>query len=260
MKIGMITYPGVDGIKRIRNWGLDYAEFDVNDDNIDYVLNAKNEIKAALAENNVKISVVGRWGRNRINKDGSFNEKEQRDEFNLIDFCEETNCPVYICGVNYVEELSYYENITAAINYIKSLMDYAGDRVKISTYNCHWNSYIDEPKAWDIVHDHLKGLGIKYDPSHAINGGRDYMAEIVKYGHLVNHIHIKGTINVNGQRFDDPPAGLDMINWGAFLSVFRKHKYDGVLSIEPHSETWNGELGDNGIRYTIDYLKKLLFI
>jgi sugar phosphate isomerase/epimerase len=59
---------------------------------------------------------------------------------------------------------------------------------------------------------------------------------------------------------DDPPAGMDSINWGALLSVLRKYRYDGMLSIEPHSETWQGELGEKGIRFTIEYFKKLLFI
>ena len=247
------------GIKHVMDLGLGYAEFDVNADDIAYVTGNVDDIKAALSEYDVKIGAVGRWGRFRINDDGSFNKKEQQDEFDLIDFCRKVGCPVYICGVNYVDGLSYYSNITAAINYIKSLMDYAGSDVKICTYNCDWYSYIDKPHEWDIVHDHLKGLGIKFDPSHSINGGRDYLSEMAHYGDKFYHIHLKGTINIDGQRIDDPPAGLDTVNWGAVLSILRKFHYDGMLSIEPHSETWQGELGDKGVRYTIDYFRKMLF-
>ena len=53
---------------------------------------------------------------------------------------------------------------------------------------------------------------------------------------------------------------MDMINWGALLSILRKYNYRGMLSIEPHSATWQGELGEQGLKYTIDYFKKLLFI
>ncbi|HAN21740.1 MAG: hypothetical protein A2Y15_00450 [Clostridiales bacterium GWF2_36_10] len=259
MNLGIICpQHDAEGIKKIKEMGLSFAEFDINADDISY-LNIE-EIKKALVEYKVSLGAVGRWGRNRIEKDGSINKKEQADEFFLIDMCEKTGCPVYITGINYVETLSYYENITSAINYINSLMAYASARVKICVYNCHWNNYIDKPQEWNIVHDHIKELGIKFDPSHTINGGRDYMFESVNYGNKFYHMHLKGTINVNGNRVDDPPAGMDDINWGALLSVLRYHKYEGMLSIEPHSETWQGELGEKGVKFTINYFKKMLFI
>lgn len=258
MKLGMIS-PTHDeaGIKKIKDLGLSYAEFDINADDISYL--KVEEIKKALIEYKVSLSAVGRWGRNRIESNGSFNKKEQKDEFDLIDLCDTLDCPVYITGINYVETLSYFENVTAAIGYIQALIAYAAGRVKIATYNCHWNNYIDKPQEWEIVHQHIKELGIKFDPSHTINGGREYMPEAVKYGNRFMHVHLKGTINIDGKRIDDPPAGLDTINWGALLSVLRYHKYEGMLSIEPHSETWQGILGEKGVRFTIDYFKKLLF-
>ena len=258
MKLGIICpRHDAEGIKRVSELGLNYAELDVNADDISYL--NKAEIKKALKDYNISLGAVGRWGRNRILEDASFNKKEQRDEYELIDMCADMGCPVYITGVNYVESLSYYENITAAIKYIESLMTYASGRVKIAVYNCHWNNYIDKPREWDIVHGHLKELGIKFDPSHTVNGGRDYMSEAAEYGSRFYHVHLKGTININGKRIDDPPAGLDTINWGALLSLLRYHKYGGMLSIEPHSPIWQGELGEKGIWYTINYFKKLLF-
>lgn len=259
MNLGIISpLHNAEGIKKTKELGLNYVEFDVNVDDLTY-LNV-DEIKKAFTKYEVSLGAVGRWGRNRIESDGSFNIKEQNDEFFLIDMCEKTECPVYITGINYVETLSYYDNITAAIGYINSLISYAAGRVKIAVYNCHWNNYIDKPSEWNIVHDHIKELGIKFDPSHTKNGGRDYMYEAVTYGNKFYHVHLKGTINIAGERIDDPPAGLDDINWGALLSTLRYHKYEGMLSIEPHSATWKGELGDKGVKYTIDYFKKLLFI
>ncbi len=258
MKLGMIS-PSHDanGIAKIASYGLHYAEFDVNADDVHYV--NFDEVQNAMSQYDVKMGAIGRWGRDRINKDGSFNAKEQADEFYLIDACAKIGCPVYITGCNYVEELSYYDNITAAIKYFESLIAYAAGRVKICTYNCHWNNYVDKPHEWDIIHDHIKELGIKFDPSHTINGGRDYLYEASKYANRFYHVHIKGTVNVGGNRIDDPPAGMDSINWGALMSLLYKAHYDGMLSIEPHSETWRGELGEKGIRYTVDYISKLIF-
>ena len=259
MKLGMIS-PSHDaaGIQRIKALGLDYAEFDVNADDISYLNRA--EIRKALSETGVKLGAVGRWGRDRITADGSICAKEQKDEFDLIDMCAELGCPVYITGCNYVDGLSYYQNVSAAIAYFQSLIDYAAGRVKLGVYNCSWNNYVNKPHEWDIINDHLKALGIKFDPSHTVNGGRDYLSEAALYGANFDHVHLKGTLNIDGRHIDDPPAGMDMINWGALLSILRKYNYQGMLSIEPHSATWQGELGEQGLKYTIDYFKKLLFI
>ncbi len=259
MKLGMIS-PSHDaaGIQRIKALGLDYAEFDVNADDISYLNRA--EIRKALSETGVKLGAVGRWGRDRITADGSICAKEQKDEFDLIDMCAELSCPVYITGCNYVDRLSYYQNVSAAIAYFQSLIDYAAGRVKLCVYNCSWNNYVNKPHEWDIINDHLKALGIKFDPSHTVNGGRDYLSEAALYGANFDHVHLKGTLNIDGRHIDDPPAGMDMINWGALLSILRKYNYQGMLSIEPHSATWQGELGEQGLKYTIDYFKKLLFI
>lgn len=259
MKLGIITTHNREGIKRVRDLGLDYAEFDINADDIKYVTENAEDIKAATAEYGVEICAVGRWGRNRLNKDLTVNEKEYKDECDLIDFCVETGCPIYVTGMNYVEGFSYYSNVSAAIKYFESLIAYSAGRVKICTYNCDWNSYVNKPHEWDIIHDYIKELGIKFDPSHSINGGRDYMDEAVRYGGNFDHVHIKGTININGNHFEDPPAGLDTVNWGAFLSVLYRHNYKGILSIEPHSTVWQGELGEKGLQFTIRYMKHLLF-
>lgn len=259
IKLGIISpRHDAEGLKWVRDLGLGYAEFDVNGDDISYL--DADAVNAGIKETGVSLSAVGRWGRNRILPDGSICEKEQKDEFDLIDFCRATGCPVYITGCNYNEGLSYYENLTAAISYFSSLLDYAGDDVKICTYNCHWNSFVDTPAVWDVIHGHLKKLGIKFDPSHTISGGRNWQDEAVKYGNRFYHMHVKGTIDIGGGRFDDPPAGLDSVNWGALVSIMLKHGYDGVMSIEPHSETWQGELGEKGLKYSIKFMKHLLFI
>ncbi len=259
MKLGIIS-PSHDaaGIRYVASLGLSYAEFDVNGDDVNY-LDAQS-ILSACDEYGVSIGAVGRWGRPRINSDGSFNQKEQKDEFALIDFCRTVGCPVYICGVNYVDEISLYSNYTSAIGYIQALVDYAGDDVKVCTYNCHWHNFVDDKKAWEVIHGHIPNLGIKFDPSHSVNGGRNYLLEAKEYGDKVYHIHLKGTVNVGGERIDDPPAGLDDINWGSLLSIFAKHGYDAMLSIEPHSATWQGVLGEKGVKYTIEYFKKMPFV
>ncbi len=114
--------------------------------------------------------------------------------------------------------------------------------------------------AYRVIHGHLKDLYIKYDTSHCIYAGGDYLQEARDWGDRFIHVHIKGALTINGERFDDPPAGMDLTNWGAFLSILYAKGYQEGLSIEPHSDNWKGELGDKGVDYTIDFIRKLILI
>ncbi|MDD2268610.1 MAG: TIM barrel protein [Eubacteriales bacterium] len=259
MKLGIITSHNADGIKYVRDLGLGFAEMDVNAENIDYLFAEEAGIAAAMKEHNVSLSAVGRWGIAKIADDGSIIESEQKKEFTLIDFCRRNGCPVYMLTMNYVNSISYFSNLKSSMSYLEALINYAGDDVKVCVVNCHWNNYITGPKEWSIFLGHLPKLGIKFDSSHSINGGGDYRAEAADWGDRFYHVHLKGTINIGGRHIDDPPAGLDMTNWPELISILRAKKYSGVLSLEPHSAVWQGEIGDKGVRYSIDYFKKLLF-
>ena len=85
------------------------------------------------------------------------------------------------------------------------------------------------------------------------------MQEARDWGERFIHVHLKGSLVIGGERYDDPPAGLDQTNWGAFLAILHAKGYEGGLSIEPHSQNWRGELGEKGIDYTIRYFRTLMF-
>ncbi|MDQ0341405.1 hypothetical protein ACFFF5_05115 [Lederbergia wuyishanensis] len=42
------------------------------------------------------------------------------------------------------------------------------------------------------------------------------------------------------------------------MAILYAKGYDGVLSIEPHSHNWEGELGERGIDYTVEFMKALV--
>ncbi|HBQ64077.1 MAG TPA: hypothetical protein DD727_03975 [Clostridiales bacterium] len=169
-------------------------------------------------------------------------------------------CGVFVCGCNYIPELSYYENCTAAIRLFQRLMERGKALgVRIATYNCRSNNFVCEPMAWKIIHGHLKDLGIKYDPSHSIYDGGDYLTETAEWGSRFLHVHIKGSLRIGGRKFDDPPAGLDETDWGQFIAILIARGYDAGLSIEPHSPNWTGERGNRGVDFTIRYLRERMF-
>ena len=128
---------------------------------------------------------------------------------------------------------------------------------------CDFVSYENVPcelkeEYVSAVISELPELCIKYDPSHAYNRGDNYLDEISDWAHRFAHVHIKGTTIAGKNPVDDPPAGMDDLRWGSIFSILYARGYDGDLSIEPHSATWRGELGDAGVAFTRDYIRQFI--
>ena len=81
---------------------------------------------------------------------------------------------------------------------------------------------------------------------------------------IVKHPELKDELMPGGvgsdPDYDNPPAGIDVINWRAFFAILYKYGYDGYLAIEPHSSTWTGEKGEKGVKYTIKYIRDLMIL
>ena len=262
MNLGIITEATAEGIKWVREQGLGYAEFCYNVGNSPKELDERlDSIIAACEQYGVKVGSVGRWGPDKFDKDGKVIEEEFNNQLLMIDITSRLGCPVFNTGANFVEGLSLLENCDIAADYLAKLIEYGRDKgVKIATYNCDWNNYIRTPEVWTLIHGKLPELGIKYDVSHCINVHHgDYKQEIADWGKRFYHFHIKGTINIGGRHIDDPPAGLDMVDWHTVMGLLYQAGYDAMLSIEPHSGVWKGKLGDWGIKYTINYIGKMIY-
>ncbi|UVI29639.1 sugar phosphate isomerase/epimerase family protein [Paenibacillus spongiae] len=260
MKLGIIASPEAASFHQAQAKGLEFLEFCINvGSDMEAFLSSIPGLKQASEETGVKVASIGRWGSDRISAEGIV-EEELQTSYRLIDTAAELGCSNFVCGVNYIEELSFYANASFAIDYFRKLIEYGAPKgVQISAYNCSWNNFVDNELAWKVIHGHLPELGIKFDPSHSRYAGRDYLKEARDWGSRFRHIHIKGSVIIDGQRFDDPPAGMDQTDWGTFMAVLYGHGYSGGLSIEPHSHNWHGELGDKGVQFTIDYMTRFLF-
>ncbi|WP_391557649.1 sugar phosphate isomerase/epimerase family protein [Robertmurraya sp.] len=261
MQLGIIATPNEESFQRAQQKGLGFIELCVNDgQDVKTFYENKNQLLDWKNKYEISIGSIGRWKSLRIDKNGGIIEDELERCYRLIDVASELDCPNFVSGCNYVDEISYFENCSAAIKFFSLLIDYAKPKgVKISTYNCRKVNFVHNPETWKLVHGHLKELGIKFDPSHSRYFGGDYLQETLDWGERFNHVHLKGSLIVNGQRVDDPPAGLDQTDWKTFISLLRVKGYTGGLSIEPHSPIWTGELGEKGIDYTINYMRKLAF-
>ncbi len=257
MKLGRIAWFEEADFQGAKDRGMEFIELDVND-RAEMFLENVETIRGRSEKYQMPIGAVGRWGSRRICREGICRE-ELELECRLIDAAARLDCGIYITGCNYVEELSYYENCTLAISYFEKLIAHGKEKgVKIATYNCRWDNFVCDPMAFTLIHGHVKDLYIKYDPSHCIYAGGDYLQEARDWAHRFLHVHLKGSLVIGGQRYDDPPAGMDQTDWGAFLAILYAKGYDGNLSIEPHSQNWKGELGEKGIDYTIRYFRNLM--
>lgn len=262
MTLGMIEYWSEEGFKHIADLGLHSIELDYNVGNEpDALVSLIPELKRWIEQYDVKVGAIGRWGSDKISESGEIVTEELENTKKILDVCAEIDCPVFITGVNYIEEQTFDWNCNKAAEYLLQVVEYAKTKgVKVCCYNCDWNNFVREPKAWAAVLTRVEGLGIKYDPSHCINSGSGkYLEEIKDWADRFWHFHIKGTININGDHVDDPPAGLDMIDWRQIMGLLYEYRYNGMLSIEPHSGTWKGDLGEWGIKLTIDYISKMVY-
>lgn len=262
MKLGIIDKPCEAAFERAQRLGLSFVEFCINvGQDVDAFCAKADELLAFSQKYDIDIGCIGRWATNKIAPDGSILEDELSNSKKMIDTAEKLGCGIFVTGVNYVEGISYYSNITAAIQFLQDLVEYgAKHHVKIAVCNCRWNNYICSDPEWELVLGHIPQLWIKYDTSHCIYAHGDYLSETRKWGNRFAHVHIKGALMVDGERFDDPPAGLDQTNWGAFIGALYAAGYDGLLSIEPHSAIWkSGPRAAWGVRYTVDHIRPLIY-
>lgn len=259
MKLGIITSMDTISFDQAHEKGLEFVEFCINaGSDIEALVGKISTLHEASKRTGVKVGSLGRWGSERISANGIV-EEELQISYRLIEAAAELDCPNFVCGANYVEDLTFFDNVSLAMEYFRKLIDFGASKgVNISTYNCGWNNFVDNEMVWKIIHGNLPELGIKYDPSHSRYAGRDYLKEARDWAMRFHHVHIKGSVIIDGERFDDPPAGMDQTDWGTFMAILYGRGYQGGLSIEPHSNVWQGELGDKGVQFTIDYIKKLI--
>lgn len=257
MKLGIISAYDDQSLKRVADFGLSHVEFCINSDH-EKLIKAIPQVQDAMKNHGLTLSSLGRWGTERITKDG-INQAELGIDLALIKAAHALGSKIYVAGCNQVEALDTKENIKLAIEYLSILKRLTDELVMtLLIYNCRWGNFIIGPDEWDIMTNALPGIGIKYDPSHAIRDQQDYLKELLEYGHHIHHIHLKGSLIVDQKVVDDPPAGLDSTDWKSFMAILYLIGYQKTLSLEPHSNTWKDTLGDAGIRFSIRYFKDMI--
>ena len=261
MRLGRINKPTEAGFAEVAGEGLKFIEICCNNTaEAREVAKNKEIILQYKKKSGIDISSVGRWN-HTLNEGGRLNEDELQTYFELLDASVALGAKTFVCGCNYADEVSLYKNYTLALDFLGQLTERAkasGSGIKIALQNCSWNNFIVAPEQWKIILGENPDLWLKYDPSHAYNRNADYLAEMSDYGEKIAHFHLKGTTHAGSRAVSDPPAGMDDLHWGSIFSILYARGYDGDLSIEPHSKTWQGELGAAGVEFTRQFISKFV--
>lgn len=260
MKLGIIV-PNVseESFKKARDYNLDFVEFTINGGNDGKELfDQIEDVKLWMKKYNLAIGSIGRWKTVEQLPDGSLNQEEIDMAKRLMDAAKELNCPTYVCGCNYQESRSLYQNYTSAINFFRTVLEMRPEGVEVASYNCHKGSFVISPKQWEVVHGELPDLKIKYDPAHTYDFGRNPLEELAAWGQRVIHMHLKGSLFVNGKRIDDTPCGLDQTPWKLMLAILKTKGFDGTMSLEPHGDFWTGPNEAAGVNYSVNYMRKIM--
>lgn len=260
MRLGRIQNDYTEkGFCLVRDQKLEFAEICRNSEEEALDLIARrDEVKAAAASAGIAISCVGRWNHD-VQADGKINAEKVKSYFDLLDTAIFLGAKTFVCGFNYDSSVSLFKNYSNAIEFFGMITERAkGSGIKVAIQNCDWNNFIVSPEQWKIVLGENPDLCIKFDASHAYNRGENYLAELSDWGERIAHMHIKGSVRAGSRWVDDPPAGMDDLNWGSVFAILYARGYKGDLSLEPHSETWHGELGAAGIEFTRKYIRQFM--
>jgi len=228
-----------------------------NQSEIEKLIAAKEHVAAQIQRTGIDISCIGRWN-HHLQKGGVIIPEKKEYYFKLLDTAIELGAKTFVCGCNYDDSISLWRNYQNVIAFFSDLLDRADSRIHIAIQNCDWNNFIVSPKHWEVVLGELPELMLKFDPSHAYNRGENYLEQLSDWGDRVAHVHLKGTVHAGRRSVDDPPAGMDDLNWGAIFGILYARKYRGDLSVEPHSATWHGDLEKAGVEFTRKYMQQFI--
>lgn len=252
-----IGYIGINDDEQDIGWGGQHGLFHIE---YNYHLEFDSTFPNALnlhiwlRRHSVHACAVGCWGQELISKDNGKRKAATERVRATIDFAKAIGSPIVMAGGGDREGDSLSAKLADVVEVYKPIEEYAASQgVKLCFYNCHWVNCVTGPAAWDVVLKQLPSIGIKFDPSHPYQSGEDPYQHLADYGQHVVHFHAKEVLSVGGSNgkmgtlVDEPMAGQGDFDWGRLIGTLYKHRYNGVISIEPHSETWSGPMRRPGI-------------
>ena len=129
---------------------------------------------------------------------------------------------------------------------------------QLAFISCKTANLVRSPAMWSRVLPQLQGMGIKFDPSHAAQDGRSYLAEAEDWAGSFVHVHAKDVMQIGDRFHADPNPGFGQIQWGPLFALFYEADYSGSVTVEPHSDMWTNRRRAAGLRASFRYLSQFL--
>jgi sugar phosphate isomerase/epimerase len=217
--------------------------------NVKEAISDSARLRKAISDSGIVLSAIGFYG-NPIHKDDHV-RREHRDFFlNVIECAYRLEVPVATGWVGLFPG-SVEDNVAEIKKVWPEIVRAAEDRgIKIAIENCPANiAYA--PHIWERIFEAIpsESFGLEFDPSHLICQLIDVVEVEDEFGSRIHHTHLKDAeilwskVSRDGVRSEGwcthRLPGFGALDWAAFMSVLRKHKYDYALTIE-HEDPYFG--------------------
>lgn len=255
MQLGFLTDGRVEDVAFATRHGFDCVELALFGDTA--LFDHHRTFKWSLREHGIGLAAVSLFGQSYFHADGAERQKLVDRLRRVADLAAALGAPVLVAGSGTPAGASEAEQGKAAIEGMRPVIQEAQAKgLKFAIYNCHWENVIDRPAAWERALAELPGVGIKFDPSHPIQSGRDWKAELLAAGPHLMHAHAKDVLQVGGKFVADPNPGLGDIRWEEFFGILYHAGYDGAVCIEPHSSIYTGARRYEFLKLSGQYLRR----
>ena len=200
------------------------------------------DFKKACSDSGIPVCAVSLFGQRLCGKDRKA-VKKGREHFRAArDLALKLGAEILIAGSARYEDIPEEDQYERVIKDMAPMIEQVQDKgLDFAFYNCRWENVVCTPEAWARVLPDIPDAGIKFDPSHPVYDGRDWMPDMWKAGERILHCHAKDTMWIAGQRIPDPNPGLGQTNWGAFFGILYELGLDVDVCIEPHSAVYSGK-------------------
>lgn len=258
MQLGFLTDGRTDDAPFAAAEGFDCLELALFGDTP--LFNDHSAFKNALADNGIPLAAVSLFGQNYFSTDGAEARRCTERLRRVVDLTAHLGAPLVVFGTGITPPgADLKAQVQSAVEGLRPVIAEAQEQgLGVAFYNCHWENVIDRPEAWEIALPQLSGVGVKFDPSHPIQGRRDWKAELLAAGPYLLHAHAKDVLEVGGQFVADPNPGLGDIRWETFFGILNHVAYTGAVCIEPHSALYTGERRHDFLRLSGRYLRSFL--
>ena len=205
--------------------------------------------QSAIANSGIELAAVSIFGQDYFSPEHGLNCQERLRK--VIHLADTLGSPVVVFGSG-----ASCPSVGAALELLAPEIHQAEAAGVIPAfYNCSWENTVDRPSAWAQLPE---GFRVKFDPSHPMQGRRDWKAELLATGDRLVHAHAKDVLEVGGQFIADPNPGLGDIRWESFFGILNHLAYEGAVCVEPHSAIYTGSRRHEFLKLSYGYLSRFL--